>query len=247
MNVTHRIDVGDVESMQNSELPELEAALRSALDQFQIAVQLTVSSAVTVGGILCTAQEQIPEKSWSEWLGEHFPYTAHTARKWMRLYHYRDLLDDDITRIDDAANILKGLPRRDQSSVSSIDARLITSLKGEGLSNAAIARHVGVASLRVRQVLDPKGYAEYRRRDNRRRRDARAAHQRELHARTIKRLIRSASKELSEAYSLLRKQTEALDRAIEASDDVTVRSHLRKARDLSVRAEREIIKGLELT
>lgn len=234
---------------------EHEATESSMLD--------VLSHAIAAGKALLEAKNRTLHGEWQAWLEQNFAGSRETASRYMRLAYYEDVVlprpwasggvgrssrwtADTTAELTRAWQYLRGLPpagdgRRPQHSEEiKSEARR---LHAAGVSYREIARMLGVSHHSVPRWCD----ADYRRRrqaeanrQKARQRDEAARRKQQARDRAVARTKGPGS----EAYSLLRRAAQMLERAAVEAEDREVRAAFTAAQAQIYKAEDRIMRGL---
>lgn len=207
------------------------------------AASSAVGHAIRAGVALNEAREQIRHGEWARWLAENCPaYPYQTAVIYMRVARYATVTHDAVT-LREAIALTRGLGR-----VISHPPALMEEakrLKGEGISSPEIARRLDVDVKTVRRWVDPNARKRQKAaqlaRSQRWHASQQALRQRERDA-AIKKIGGSAA----EAYSLLRRCLQTVDRALHDADERDAKIALGSAIASLHRAEDEIARALKV-
>lgn len=201
-----------------------------------------VEHAIRAGDALRAAKEQVGHGGWERWLMAEFPDKhPKTLRLYMRLSNHQDRVrEDQPATIAGAQRLLLGEASRPNDAEMRDEAR---ALAKQGMSRWAISQKLGVSHHAVGSWLDPR-LAEKRR--QRRRQESRAA-RRALHEKQRASEVRRAGGSIAEAYALLRKALQALERAAEENQDREVKASISLAMARLHSGEDHIVKASKLS
>ena len=233
-------------------LEELATAAREEHELVREGLSQALWHAVRSGEALQVAYDRMEPGKWTAWLKQNVDVIPGTAANYMRIAHYRQQLPPvDGLGMAAALSYLKGLPERpDRKTKRKFDQSVrdeAARLRDQGMTYDAIAALFGAAPTTVMLWLDPEFRARRRKISVEATRKARKAKQalvsqerREARAIAAKR----AGGGLAEAYSTIRMNQLALDRAIVEASDPELRVMLQNARGFAMRVESKIVEAL---
>jgi hypothetical protein len=236
-------------AFDNLTLDELAAAANSEHHQAVEAATAAVDHAIRSGELLAAAHQRVTAagESWSQWLTENFEGVHRTAATYIRIAAHRDHVPDGAGLVE-ARRALRGLPRvyigpalpSGAPEETKDEARR---LRSEGMSLKATAERLGVSKSSILNWTDPDHYAKVRaraRRYNARQRLARG----ELRRRERDAVVRAAGGALADAYGLVRRAAQAVDRARAEADDREAKNALAAALGELHSTEDKIVRAL---
>lgn len=239
-------------------LDELAEIIRFEHDEVVSSASQMLKHAIRAGEALTIAKRRVEPGGWMSWTASNLPEMRHTLiTNYMRIAHYQTKIPKDIDSIAEARRALKGLPDIDGSPRGvtrngyPLELReTAVKLVSEGMSQELVAEEIGVAQGTVsRWVRGQENSREYWRnwaaKNRLRRRKAHAARE-ALRREERERKIQKIGGPLAESYSRVRKAAQALQKALEESDDPHVSGHLRLALSKLYVTEDEIVKALRL-
>jgi predicted transcriptional regulator len=215
--------------------------------------------AVKCGEVLLAARQQATAYGdWYQWLEQNFDGDPSTASTYMRLGHYRDVVlsrpwqseglkaGAKKSEISRAVTYLRGLPGPEKySGVHHPEAtkREARRLRESGASYTEIAQTLSISKTTAANWCDSKRAAKHRAASlkGRQRRSAerKAAKQAERD-----RAIRKVKGPGSEAYSLVRRAAQMLERASSESQSVSAKASYNSAQRRLMKVEDEIVQAL---
>lgn len=191
------------------------------------------------------AQEHIKLGNWQKWLAENFNGSHVWASVYMRAAFYKDRLRLD-TPVNEARKQLRGLPPVGLHGIHTTKAERaeeIRRLCAQGLMQKEVAEIVGVPPRTVWAALNPeKRRAMERRWEQKRATERKAARQRER-----EQVVRAAGGSVAEAYGLIRKALQALERAAEREQSRDAKLAIEAATHRLYGAEDEVVKASKLS
>lgn len=232
---------------------DLAATANHEHEQALNAANAMVRHAMNAGDALLAAKAQTAPGQWTRWLAAQFVASPETANVYMSLAHHREAIEanTEVKSISQARRYLReiGAVREEHGShgrgvyVTEAVREEARAMKREGRTYKQIADALGTHVSTVHGWCNPDTIG------NRRTRQAKSkAHRREV-ARALRRQERdrAAAKmggSVAEAYSMVRKTAQAVDRACEASEDREVRAALNTALTKLHAAEDAIVRAL---
>lgn len=226
--------------VESRTLEELAAAVRTEHAAAVEAGGTMVERAIRAGDALRAAKEQVERGGWERWLTAEFPELhPKTLRLYMRLSKYqvrvRAARPSTVTQ---AHRLLLGEAVKPADAEMREEAKRL--IKG-GMSQRAAARELGLSQDALRTLVDPR---HVERRRARRRAESREARR----VRLQKERATEAAKVgggLAEAYSLVRKAAQALERAA-AETNGDAHQAVRSAQSRLYSVEDHIAKAVRL-
>lgn len=200
----------------------------------------TVESMIAVGERLIKARALVPEGGLDAWAKKAVGMNPKTVRTYVRFALHAEILRQHQPNGTLAARKLLtelAVPRLNSAEVTAERAQ---TLKKEGLTNKAIGEQLGVSGARISQLLNKDTARAKNAAAQRRRLKAQKALEREEQAARVR---KSGNKNASEAYSLVRKALQELDRAM-SETPVAKQKYLRMAQDEMYRAQDNIALAL---
>lgn len=208
--------------------------------------------AIRSGEALQVAFDRIEPGQWIAWLKKNVDVIPGTAANYMRIAHYRDQLPPvNGLGIAAAMSYLKGLPERpNRKTARKYDQSVRDEagrLREQGMTYEAIGALFGASQTTVMMWLDPEFYARRHKISIEATRKARKAKQ--ALALQEKREARAAAAKkagggLAEAYSTIRLNQLAIDRAITEATDPDTKVMLQNARGFAIRVESKLVEAL---
>lgn len=185
-----------VQTVEPLELQELEQRI---IDGHAAVLQAAASAlvkAITVGENLLRVRELVPPGEWDKWKDQRIPFSATTARTYMRLAYYQREIGTGPLTLNEARDRLRKypalpLPHQHDEAVRAHAKKLYRT----GLTPTAIARRLGVSRPTVQRWVNPSLRKREEKASERRREAAKRALRRE------------------ESLTLARKRGDALGRA----------------------------------
>lgn len=227
-------------------LGELAKIANDAHASASAAAQTALDYAFRAGDALLSVREQLPHGEWESWVERNCTFARHTAGVYMRLARYQQLLPAHITTQREAQVYLRGvMPSTNSASALSDEIRDEgLRLLRSGMRKNDVAEALGVSRWTVqRWAGGKKGLDRERRKAAVRARRARAALRRDERAKEIKAKGGSAA----EAYSLIRKAAQELDRAHADASDSAARQALSDAQRGLHKVEDDIALALKVS
>ncbi len=209
---------------------------------------------IAAGERLIEARERC-EGSWGEWVDASFSGSRATAGAFIRLATYRAHLEakDEITNVNQALKYLRGLPesapRGPRGGFTSADADGSLAPEARRLLDAGapqqeVAALLGVSETTVWRWRDPTR-AKAKRAQEARRRRARAKRDSEIERRQARdAAMKKVGGSVADAYSMIRRTAQAVDRAHKDATDREVGAALSAALSKLHHAEDEIVRAL---
>lgn len=238
--------------------PTLEFLAATATNEHRQAMESALTAvrhAVASGEALLEARRQIKVGEWCDWLEANVDIARQTARNYMRLATYRDLVLDEggPSTIRGAIAILQseGVPHIGASGgwnvkgLADDEIAEVKALRKTGKTWQSIADEMGIPRMRIQRVIDPtiiRREIAGRNRYQRRRTAERAA----LAAKERDDAVRRLGGTAAAAYALLRKTALVLDRAIAEREPGDEHQAMQAALMFTYRAEDEIVRALQL-
>jgi hypothetical protein len=76
-----------------------------------LTAQSLMSKAIRIGELLTLQKQKLPHGEFTRWITENLPFSARTCQNYMRVFRYKDQIENEnISVLSDAYNLLK-LPR----------------------------------------------------------------------------------------------------------------------------------------
>ena len=216
---------------------------------------------MSAGDLLIEARRiaEAAGRPWGAWIEEYFHGGYSTAQSFIRMATYRSLLEDradEVTNIAQALRYLRGLPpsapRGPRGGYTSADpdgslAGDACRLASGGVSQRDIAAMLGVSAITVWRWLNPD-VARQRRAEERRRRYGRDKARRVIERREARdAAVRKVGGSVAEAYSMIRKTAQVVDRAHGKVTNREVRAALSASLAKLHSAEDEIVRALGIS
>lgn len=207
----------------------------------QQAEQSALIHAICAGEALLDAREQVERGRWTAWL-EDLGIPTTTAYTYMRVAYNREkVAAAGVEFIRDAYALTASLPYA-MATPKELKAEA-RDLREAGLSLDQIAGALGASKSGVWEWVDPG--AKQRNRDCAKRRNARrAAERKALERQERDRAARHAGGSIAEAYSLIRKTTQQLERAHGSERDTDAKRALSLAITLAYKCEDQVVKAI---
>lgn len=228
-------------------LQELATTANREHEAAEGAAESWLDHAVRAGQALLAAQERVPGGEWGSWLEANFAASRWQASRYARAALYEAALQQaGVSTGAQVQAVLAGLPPVRESGwyVKREDAReLAISLRAAGMMHREIAKAVGVHVRTVQDWVTP-GAAERRAEATARRQRARRTDAARKRQALLDREVRKRGGDAAEAYSLLRRAAQRLDRAIVALDPGEQRGELNKAYRKVTSAEGDVVRAL---
>ncbi len=230
-----------------SSLSDLTEQIQTEHRLVQEGLQSALAHAIRAGGALIEAKFLVPQGDWLVWLTENVDVGEAAAQIYMRLSRYQEQIPPELG-ITQARLFLRGLPKgigfQGYPDDIKTEAR---NLRKSGLTLAAVGEILDVSPTIVHIWCD-KGYAKRHTSHKRRHAIQRKRERRALFLAEKDTRRRNAAKavggSIHDAYSHLRLNAEALDKAIVEAKDRRVVSILRDARNHVHAAEDRIADAL---
>lgn len=207
---------------------------RNVQDNLESALEHMISC----GQLLTEARRGVPRGEWVAWCNENLKIHRKTISMYIRFALYADTLRErGVTTSWGARQLLANMdiPRANSAESFALEAQR---MRADGMSVAQIAEHFEVSHARVSQWTNREKSLESARRAQERRAKAMDL----LRERENKKAVKQSGKELSEAYSLVRRALQVLDDANGSSPSRHVNAAIRSlhtAEDAIVRASKE--------
>lgn len=212
------------ESSLSSTLAELVEVANAEYDQALSSAYSAVIHGFNCGDALLKIRELVPRGDWRKWLQENFNGGETTAREYMRLAKYRDLVPPEYyANRQLAMDYLKGLPHTDSERPSTIpreEIEEVRRLAESGMSQEQISKALGMSRTQVRSRLDPEKSRKDHQRfgkkyeaQRKRAKSAREALRREEVGRERLALMKQTGGNIAKSYALIRLAAQELDRA----------------------------------
>jgi predicted transcriptional regulator len=173
-----------------------------------VSMSATLQYWLDAGTLLIEARKQVKPGKWTEWLIENLEVPPGTAKFYVRMATYRELLEaEGITSIEQARNYIRGLPAIDRVSRRVATPELTAEarrLRDADLSFGQIGDLLGVSATTVQKWLDPdlvRRQQEATKRWKQRKKEEVEALQRQRRDAAV----RKAGGAIAESYSLLRR------------------------------------------
>lgn len=245
-------DTAQVSVVDGPTLGELATKANEEHDLAREAAYSALQHAIRSGEALIAAKERVELGGWERWLSENFHATYRTAFIYQRIAQYQDRIPENVT-ISKADEMLVGLSLLNKADPGvpkyPVEMREeAVKLIAEGRTQSDVADLLNVSQSFVSHWAGNANIAAKHRkmraqraREMRKRREAAALKQFERD-----KAVKRAGGGPAEAYSLLRKAAQTLDRAQEDTKDREQRTHLKEALSRLYLAEDQIVKALGL-
>lgn len=235
-----------------SAAPDLRTSLSTlaakAKQEHGLVLQAEASAllhAIAAGDVLREIKAQVPRGRWEVWLFDNLPDIAlNTISHYMRLSKHKALIEEQQPRtVTDALRVVAGAPdtRHDEDLID--QARRMYQAGGVTMQDVAERLGNGVTKAQVWNWCNPQKVEKR----NARARARSMAGRRELTRRARESAVKKKGGDIAEAYALVRKALQALERAQEAEQKPEVRAAVRSAMDRLYKAEDEIGKAVRLS
>ena len=229
----------------------LEQLAQAANDQHQAvagAASQLLKHAIWAGQALIEAKARVPLGEWEGWAAENIQFSPSAMAVYMRLATYRDeVLAGGYAGINAAMTALRGKPRADNGKVMRKPDWMrdeVQRLHEAGLTNKAISELVDVSEITIGRWLNPdvraRAAASAKKR-NERLRLARIA----LQQKERDRVVKQHGGAVAEAYALIRRAAQQLDRAQDEEINREIAGQIRSALGKVHAAEDEIVRTLK--
>lgn len=207
----------------------------------------TLEHWLRAGDALLEARKQVKPGGWTDWLIDNFNAPPATAKYYVRMATYKDLLRaEGVTSLEQARHYIRGLPAIDRVSRSVATPELVAEarrLRDADISFGQIAEILGVSATTVQKWLDPE-LARRQREAAKRWKVEKRQQAEEVRRRRRDAAVRKVGGSVADSYSLLRKTAQALDRAERETEQREVRAAVKAALAKVYNAEDEIVKAL---
>lgn len=243
------LDLVRSEDLSSWTMDELGARAKAEHLLCLASAQSALEHAIAVGECLMTARANEPG-TWKAWFAaQEFEFSIFVGYRYMRMATYRDQIGD-LPTVTAAVQALRGMPR------SPIAAGLRQSrhdpypeevrkealrLRADGWSGPKVADLLGVSKSRIYSWENPERYRATARRNLARRTEANRLLKANEQQRAIRKATKKAGADLAEAYSTIRLNLEATERAIAATDEYAHKAKLREAYEYAHKAELRIL------
>lgn len=226
-----------------SRLDELVVQIGNEHQSVSATMTAALSHAIRAGELLIEAKEIVPFGQWDKWLAERcateWNLSLEWARSYMRIARNRELIEDNQIESLAAARRFLTVSGVGDSRVDPVKRTEAVVLRQQGLKQQEIADKLGVSQGTITRWLDPAKEKKYKETYRRTWIAARQALKRE----TAKRQAREIGGDLGEAYSLLRRCLDSLERAA-ADHDSDTRREIRSAMHSMYNAEDALNRAL---
>lgn len=204
-----------------------------------------VQQAILAGEALIEVRQRVPRGRWEAWIDENTTISKVTANRYVRMATYRDVIGEAPSLVV-AQRLLSERPATHgpgSGHPEELKEMARRMLRRKGATVAGVAREIGVSrptirdwgkSTRQLKADEQRRVAERAKRQAERRRSKRDA--------TAKRV----GGDVAEAYSAIRRATQAIERAHGSQEKPAIRRHLSTALHRAYAAEDEIVKALGL-
>jgi transposase len=234
------------EAARPTELARLADAANTEHRQVLQLAATALDHATRCGEALIAAHDAVTDGDWEVWLAQNFEGDRVTAYRYIRIAAYKDRLAPHTARggvsLRRGLQLVSHLPRVGgegggaQPSITRDETMEVQRLLADGWTKREVAAMLGVGQHTVNRRANP---VATRAADKRRRHRARAAR----HALRREEVAAEATGgSLAEAYSLLRRLAQELDRT--EIDSRELRAHVSAALGFVHRAEDELVKAL---
>ena len=223
-----------------TELDQIAARVRAQHALVQDNAARTVEAMIATGDALIEARALVAEGGLDEWAKTVAGLHPKTVRTYVKFAVHAELLREAQPKgTFEARRLLSqaGVPRLNSADVTTARAK---DLKERGLTNKAIGEQMGISGARVSQLLNKENARAKNAAAQRRRLEAQKALERKEQAAKVK---KAGNKNVSEAYSLVRKALQELDRAM-SETPLAKQKYLRLAQDEMYRAQDNIALAL---
>jgi hypothetical protein len=222
-----------------------------------------IMHAIAAGKALLQARRRVALGNWHEWLADNFAGSRELASRYMRLAHYEDIVlarpwADEQPKVGNqwthdrgaettrAWEYLRGLPPVSEGRAKRYDEATheeARRLHTNGVSYREIGRMLGVNHHTIARWCDAD-YARRRKQEQNRRKKRERAEAARRKAEARDRAIARIKGPGPEAYALLRKAAQLLDRAASESSKPEERAAFLCALDALPKAEDEVVRAL---
>lgn len=233
--------------------PERLAALGEIVERehalAQDAARQALTHVIQAGEALREARTAVDSGAWNQWCERH-GLGERRARDYIRIATYQSELPEWVTTRTEAIVSLKGLPVATENGgwqrLSDATREEALRLRAEGLSQRQVGEALGISHVTIglweREQPSSKTKRRARSRQASREKQARLA----LRQLERDRAMRKRGGTVAEAYSLLRRAAQMLDRARDGETSKEVRHHLDQALYGVHRAEESAAKALRI-
>lgn len=220
---------------------EYDAGMGAALDALQHWIR--------AGDALRAAKQQVIPGSWLKWLDDNFRGQRSKAQKLIRFATYKDLIAaEGITSVDVASRYLRGLPDATPRGIHRPENDLlraeVSRLIQGGMTHRAVGELLGVSRYTIYRWQDPERARRVGREYMAKRRAAERATRIEGQSARQDAAVRRIGGSVADAYSMIRKTAQVVDRACGDADNREVRAALSAALTKLHHAEDEIVRAL---
>lgn len=183
------------------------------------------------------------------WLEENLVISREQGQRCMRMAFYRSVIEErGATTVHAAREIMVGLPAIGKGLREPLKEELkssVLALRDAGCSTREISETLGISTASAWRIVNPEGAAALDRRRIERRQKAKEEAERREQAR-LQKLVRQRGGSIAEAYSLVRKLAQELDRAMEGVCDPQAKAEIRRALGRVHSAEDDIVRALKI-
>lgn len=204
---------------EEATLPELVARANEEHALVEGAVTSALQHAINCGEALNEIRSHFRRGGWEDWLDQNFHGSRHAAAYYMRVAHYKDLVED-LPNVKQAMRRLAGMPAvRKQEDHLRYDEEIVEEarrLVANGVSKREVAKTLEIDRKTVARWVDPAALVRHRESAKQAQRKKRAeenAKKQAAEQRRVERAARKAGGALSEAYSLAHRLEFALGQA----------------------------------
>lgn len=203
----------------------------------ELAAEALVECIIDCGQRLLEARAKVPNGHWGKWVRENLTMHPKTARDYIKFAIHAEVLRANLPDSRLAAKRL--LQRMDLPRLNAADEQktLAKRMKAEGMTQQQIADYFHVSAARVSQWLNPERAKQL----DRKRQAKQAKAKRLLKKDENNSVVRKGHRDISVAYTHLRKCLDALDKV--AGPNAECRRAVTAAIDALHKAEDEIVKA----
>lgn len=227
-------------------LDELAGIANRADRQAREAVEQGLVFAAQAGEALLQAKQQTERGKWRGWLDENFAGGRSTAYLYMRIAQYRAYLAaTGIESTSAARRALEHMPEipSEFKGTNHPLAQQAEDLRRDGATIEEVAEALGISRSSAWAILNPGKRKQQRETTRKRREQERRALARQDRDKAAK----AAGGVVAECYSLVRKTTQAIAEAVEATENPEVRQGLNAALAKQYEAEDAIVRIIGIT
>lgn len=205
-----------------------------------------VEHAICAGEALIEAREQVPAGQWYQWIADNTEIVPVTARMYVRIARYRNIvLPAQPRSIADAYRLVRGQGQIASSVKEELRAEA-KRLATEGVPYRQIAAQIGVSDSTVGTWCNPSRRRDKRQRERDKKRATRAAF-RALRRERRDKAVRDRGGSVASAYSLIRKTLQEVERAKNDETNKEARRSLSTAMTHLYGAEDMVVKAVGIT